>query len=628
MTVYAQKETLGFEAEVRQLLSLMVHSLYSNKEIFLRELVSNASDAMDRLRFEALSNEGLYDKDTDLGIRIRVDKTAGTIIVSDNGIGMSRSEVIEQLGTIARSGTREFFGSLTGDQAKDSKLIGQFGVGFYSSFIVADRVTVTTRRAGTKPEEAVRWDSTGEGEYTVTNVEKSSRGTDVVLHLRPDEGEFLDNFRLQDILHKYSDHISFPISMPKEVEEGKEPEDEIVNSATALWTRSRNELTDEEYDEFYKHVAHDFDAPLARIHSHVEGTFEYTLLLFIPSRAPFDLWDRNNRHGVKLYVRRVFIMDDAEDLMPTYLRFVRGIIDSGDLPLNISREILQQNKQVESIRNGAVKKVLGLLEDMANNDPQKYAKFWKELGHTLKEGIIEDHKNRETVAKLLRFWSTHADSGDKTVSFDDYVGRMKEGQEAIYYVTADNIALARSSPHLEVFRKKEVEVLLLTDEIDDWVVTHLMEYDKKPLKSVAKGALDLGKLEDKEASEEDKKADDEHKELVTRIKDILGEKVKEVRITHRLTTSPACLVADEHSMGRHMERLLKSTGQIVPMLRPIMEINPEHPIVQKMGRETVQSRFSDWAHILFDEAMLTEGGQPDDPAAFVRRINEMFLERM
>ncbi|VFM99414.1 MAG: molecular chaperone HtpG [Candidatus Kentron sp. G] len=628
MTVYAQKETLGFEAEVRQLLNLMVHSLYSNKEIFLRELVSNASDAMDRLRFEALSNEGLYDKDTDLEIKIRADKTAGTIMVSDNGIGMSRSEVIEQLGTIAKSGTREFFGSLTGDQAKDSKLIGQFGVGFYSSFIVADRVTVTTRRAGAKPEEAVRWDSTGEGEYTVTNVEKSSRGTDVVLHLRPDEGEFLDNFRLRDILHKYSDHISFPISMPKEAEEGKEPEDEVVNSATALWTRSRNELTDEEYDEFYKHVAHDFEAPLARIHSHVEGTFEYTLLLFIPSRAPFDLWDRNNRHGVKLYVRRVFIMDDAEDLMPTYLRFVRGVIDSSDLPLNISREILQKNKQVESIRNGAVKKVLGLLGDMAKDDPQKYAKFWKELGHTLKEGIIEDHKNRETVAKLLRFWSTHADSGDKTVSFDDYVGRMKEGQEAIYYVTADNIALARSSPHLEVFRKKELEVLLLTDEIDDWVVTHLMEYDKKPLKSVAKGTLDLGELEDKEAPEEDEKADDEHKDLVTRIKGVLGEKVKEVRITHRLTTSPACLVADEHSMGRHMERLLKSTGQVVPTLRPIMEINPDHPILQRMGRETVESRFFDWVHILFDEAMLTEGGQPDDPAAFVRRVNEMFLERM
>ncbi|MBT8420321.1 MAG: molecular chaperone HtpG, partial [Gammaproteobacteria bacterium] len=590
MTVHAQKETLGFEAEVRQLLDLMIHSLYSNKEIFLRELVSNASDAMDKLRFEALSNEELYDKDTELGIKIRFDKTARTVTVSDNGIGMSRSEVIDQLGTIAKSGTRQFFDSLTGDQAKDSKLIGQFGVGFYSSFIVADRVTVITRRAGLKPEEAVRWDSVGEGEYNVANVEKFSRGTDVVLHLRSDEDEFLEGSRLRGILSKYSDHISFPISMQKEAapkmigaeEEGEEPEqeqeivpeDEVINSTTALWMRSRGELTDEEYNEFYKHVAHDFEPPLARLHSHVEGTFEYTVLLFVPSRAPFDLWDRQNRHGIKLYVRRVFIMDDAQDLMPTYLRFVRGVIDSSDLPLNISREILQQNKQVESIRNGAVKKVLGLLEDMAKNEPENYAKFWKEFGGTLKEGIIEDHKNRETIAKLLRFWSTHADSGEKTVSFDDYISRMKEGQEAIYYVTANKLALAKSSPHLEIFRKKEVEVLLLTDEIDDWVITHLMDYDKKPLRSVAKGALDLGKLEGEEEKEDAKKADDEHKDLLTRIKDALGEKVKEVRTTNRLTTSPACLVADEHSMGRHMEQLLKSTGQVVPTMRPTMEVNP------------------------------------------------------
>ncbi|NNJ83441.1 MAG: molecular chaperone HtpG [Gammaproteobacteria bacterium] len=641
MTVHAQKETLGFEAEVRQLLDLMIHSLYSNKEIFLRELVSNASDAMDKLRFEALSNEELYDKDTELGIKIRFDKTARTVTVSDNGIGMSRSEVIDQLGTIAKSGTRQFFDSLTGDQAKDSKLIGQFGVGFYSSFIVADRVTVITRRAGLKPEEAVRWDSVGEGEYNVANVEKFSRGTDVVLHLRSDEDEFLEGSRLRGILSKYSDHISFPISMQKEAapkmigaeEEGEEPEqeqeivpeDEVINSTTALWMRSRGELTDEEYNEFYKHVAHDFEPPLARLHSHVEGTFEYTVLLFVPSRAPFDLWDRQNRHGIKLYVRRVFIMDDAQDLMPTYLRFVRGVIDSSDLPLNISREILQQNKQVESIRNGAVKKVLGLLEDMAKNEPENYAKFWKEFGGTLKEGIIEDHKNRETIAKLLRFWSTHADSGEKTVSFDDYISRMKEGQEAIYYVTANKLALAKSSPHLEIFRKKEVEVLLLTDEIDDWVITHLMDYDKKPLRSVAKGALDLGKLEGEEEKEDAKKADDEHKDLLTRIKDALGEKVKEVRTTNRLTTSPACLVADEHSMGRHMEQLLKSTGQVVPTMRPTMEVNPEHPILQKMGQETVESRFSDWSRILFDEAMLAEGGQPEDPAAFVRRINEMLV---
>nr|VFJ70436.1 MAG: molecular chaperone HtpG [Candidatus Kentron sp. FW] len=643
MTVQAQKETLGFEAEVRQLLDLMIHSLYSNKEIFLRELVSNASDAMDRLRFEALSNEELYEKDTDLAIRVRFDKDTRTITVSDNGIGMSRAEVIEQLGTIAKSGTRQFFDSLTGDQAKDAKLIGQFGVGFYSSFIVADRVTVTTRRAGLKPDEAVRWDSVGQGEYNVANVEKASRGTDVVLHLRDGENEFLDGFRLRGILRKYSDHISFPIIMAKEpvpdpigeteedkakrkAEEEKGPKDETVNAATALWVRSRNELTDEEYDGFYKHVAHDFEPPLARIHSHVEGTLEYTVLLFIPSRAPFDLWDRHSRHGVKLYVRRVFIMDDAEDLMPTYLRFVRGIIDSSDLPLNISREILQKNKQVESMRGGSVKKVLGLLESMAKDDTEKYQKFWNEFGHTLKEGVIEDHKNRETVAKLLRFWSTHSDSGDKIVSFDDYIGRMKEGQEAIYYITADSIATAKSSPHLEVFRKKDLEVLLLTDEIDEWVINHLMDYDKKPLRSVAKGALDLGKIDDKEEKEETKKVDDEYKDLTKRIQDALGEKVKEVRVTHRLTTSPVCLVADEHSMGKHVERLLKSAGQAVPTMRPTMEINPEHPLIQRLKQEADETRLGDWSRILFDQALLSEGGLPGDPGAFVQRINKMFLE--
>nr|VFK63337.1 MAG: molecular chaperone HtpG [Candidatus Kentron sp. UNK]VFK70808.1 MAG: molecular chaperone HtpG [Candidatus Kentron sp. UNK] len=649
MTVQAQKETLGFEAEVRQLLDLMIHSLYSNKEIFLRELVSNASDAMDRLRFEALSNEGLYEKDAELAIKIHFDKTSRTITVSDNGIGMSRSEVIEQLGTIAKSGTRQFFDSLTGDQAKDAKLIGQFGVGFYSSFIVADRVTVTTRRAGLGADEAVRWDSVGEGQYTVANVEKRSRGTDVVLHLRGEEDEFLDGFRLRGILRKYSDHISFPIIMPKEEipkgfeeepkageeatedkaaepEKEKEPEEETVNAATALWVRPRNELTDEEYDEFYKHVAHDFEAPIARIHSHVEGTLEYTILLFIPSQAPFDLWDRHSRHGVKLYVRRVFIMDDAEHLMPTYLRFVRGIIDSSDLPLNISREILQKNKQVESMRSGSVKKVLGHLEGMAKNDAEKYQKFWNQFGNTLKEGIIEDHGNRETVARLLRFWSTHADSGDKTVSFDDYIGRMKEGQEAIYYISADSLATAKSSPHLEVFRKKDLEVMLLTDEIDEWVINHLMEYDKKPLRSVAKGALDLGKLDDKEEKEQTRKADDEYKDLTKRIQDALGEKVKEVRVTHRLTTSPACLVADEHSMGKHVERLLKSAGQAMLTLRPIMEINPEHPIVQRLKQEADEMRLQDWSQILFDQALLSEGGLPGDPGAFVQRINKMFLE--
>jgi len=650
MTVQAQKETLGFEAEVRQLLDLMIHSLYSNKEIFLRELVSNASDAMDKLRFEALSNEALYDKNTELAIKVRFDKDTRTITVSDNGIGMSRAEVIDQLGTIAKSGTRQFFDSLTGDQAKDAKLIGQFGVGFYSCFIVADRVTVTTRRAGLGVEEAVRWDSVGEGQYTVANVEKMSRGTDVVLHLRQGEDEFLDGFRLRGILRKYSDHISFPIIMSKEEmpkweepkegeakeesdakeekesEKPKEPEDETVNAATALWVRPRNELTDEEYDEFYKHVAHDFEAPLARIHSRVEGTLEYTVLLFIPAHAPFDLWDRNSRHGVKLYVRRVFIMDDAEHLMPTYLRFVRGIIDSNDLPLNISREILQKNKQVDAMRGGSAKKVLGLLETMAKDEPEKYKKFWKEFGPTLKEGIIEDNSNRQAIAKLLRFWSTHSDSGEKTVSFDNYIERMKEGQEAIYYITADSLATAKSSPHLEVFRKKDLEVLLLTDEIDEWVINHLMEYDKKPLRSVAKGALDLGKLDDKEEKEETKKADDEYKDLTKRIQDALAEKVKEVRITHRLTTSPACLVADEHSMGKHVERLLKSAGQPVPEIRPILEINPEHLIVQRLKQEADEARLKDWSLILFDQALLSEGGLPGDPGAFVQRINKMFLE--
>nr|VFK22904.1 MAG: molecular chaperone HtpG [Candidatus Kentron sp. MB]VFK26513.1 MAG: molecular chaperone HtpG [Candidatus Kentron sp. MB]VFK74563.1 MAG: molecular chaperone HtpG [Candidatus Kentron sp. MB] len=648
MTVQAQKETLGFEAEVRQLLDLMIHSLYSNKEIFLRELVSNASDAMDKLRFEALSNQEIYEKDTELAIKISFDKSTRTITVSDNGIGMDRAEIIEQLGTIAKSGTRQFFDSLTGDQAKDARLIGQFGVGFYSSFIVADRVTVTSRRAGLKSEEAVRWDSVGQGQYTVANVEKMSRGTDVVLHLREGEDEFLDGFRLRGILRKYSDHISFPIIMPKEVapkgigeektgEEAKEedvnkepekeePTEETVNAATALWVRSRNEITDEEYDGFYKHVAHDFEAPLARLHSHVEGTLEYTILLFIPSQAPFDLWDRHSRHGVKLYVRRVFIMDDAEHLMPTYLRFVRGIIDSNDLPLNISREILQKNKQVESMRSGSVKRVLGLLDGMAKDEPEKYKKFWKEFGHTLKEGIIEDHKNRETIARLLRFWSTHSDSGDKTVSLDNYIERMKEGQEAIYYITGDSIATAKSSPHLEVFRKKDLEVLLLTDEIDEWVINHLMEYEKKPLRSVAKGALDLGELDDKEEKEQTQKADDEYKDLIERIQKALAEKVKEVRITHRLTTSPACLVADEHSMGKHVERLLKSAGQIVPTMRPTMEINPEHPLVQRLKQEADDARISDWSHILFDQALLSEGGLPSDPGAFVQRINKMFLE--
>ena len=622
MTVDAQKETLGFEAEVKQLLNLMVHSLYSNKEIFLRELISNASDAADKLRFEALSNGALYEGDGALKIRVRVNKDGRTITVSDNGIGMSRAEIIENLGTIAKSGTREFFKTLTGDQAKDTQLIGQFGVGFYSSFIVADRVTVTTRRAGMRPEEGVRWESSGEGEYTIANVEKMSRGTDVVLHVREGEDEFLEDYRLRAIIHKYSDHIAWPIVMVKDKQRGDE---EQINTATALWARARNDIKQEEYEEFYKHIAHDFEAPLAHVHSQVEGTLEYTSLLFIPKRAPFDLWDRTTRRGVKLYVRRVFIMDDAEQLMPSYLRFVRGVIDSNDLPLNISREILQQNKQIDSMRAGSVKKVLGLLDELAKNETEKYAIVWKEFGKVLKEGIIEDHKNRDTLAKLLRFATTHSGSEEQTTSFDDYVGRMPEGQDKIYYITADNYAKAMSSPHLEVFSKKNIEVLLLTDEVDEWVVTHLTEYQGKLLQSVTKGELDLGKLEDAEEKQKAEKASNAYKKLIKRLKKTLGDRVKDVRLTHRLTTSPACLVAGEHDMGAHLERVLKSIGQKVNGSQPVLELNPEHPLVRRLDAEQEEARFATWAHILFDQALLSEGAQPDDPAAFVRRLNELWL---
>lgn len=622
MTVNAQKETLGFEAEVKQLLELMVHSLYSNKEIFLRELISNASDAADKLRFEALSNDALYEGDGELKIRVRVNKDGRTISVSDNGIGMNRAEVIANLGTIAKSGTREFFKALTGDQARDTQLIGQFGVGFYSSFIVADRVTVTTRRAGMRPEEGVRWESSGQGDYTIANVEKMSRGTEVVLHLREGEDDFLEDYRVRGIINKYSDHIAWPILMTKDKKSGDE---EQVNAATALWARARNEIKPEEYNEFYKHIAHDFEEPLAYVHSQVEGTLEYTSLLFIPKKAPFDLWDRTTRRGVKLYVRRVFIMDDAEQLMPAYLRFVRGVIDSNDLPLNISREILQQNKQIDSMRAGSVKKVLGLLEDLAKNEADKYASFWKEFGRVLKEGIIEDHKSREPLAKLLRFASTHTESAAQVASLDDYVGRMQEGQDKIYYITADNYAKAASSPHLEVFNEKNIEVLLLTDEIDEWVVTHLTEYQDKQLQSVTKGELNLGKLEDEAEKKKTEKAGSEYKTLLTRLKETLGDQVKEVRLTHRLTRSPACLVADEQDMGAHLERLLKSIGQKVGGSKPIMELNPEHPLVQRLDTEKDEARFADWAHILFDQALLSEGAQPDDPAAFVKRLNELWL---
>lgn len=621
MTVDATRETLGFQAEVKQLLRLVIHSLYSNKEIFLRELVSNASDACDKLRFEALSDPALYEGDTDLRIRVSVDKAARTITISDNGIGMSRAEVIENIGTIARSGTREFLEKLTGDQAKDAHLIGQFGVGFYSSFIVADRVTLITRRAGLTPEHGVKWESTGEGEYTLENVEKASHGTDVILHLREGEDEFLEPWRIRSIIHKYSDHIALPILMKKEGSE----EEERVNQASALWARPKSEITPEQYEEFYKHVAHAFEPPLAYVHSKVEGKQEYTLLLYIPQHAPFDLWDRQQRHGIKLYVRRVFIMEDMEKLMPHYLRFVRGVIDSNDLPLNVSREILQHSRDIDAIRAGATRKVLDLLEDLAENQKEKYARFWKEFGRVLKEGLGEDFANRERLARLLRFTSTASEGDAQDVSLADYVGRMKEGQEKIYYVTADSYAAAKSSPHLEVFRKKGVEVLLLSDRVDEWMLSYLHEFEGKPLVSVAKGELDLGKLADEAEKKSHEEEAEQFKDLVARIREALGDAVKDVRVSQRLTESAACLVTGEHEMSMNLERLLKAAGQNVPGVKPTLEINVHHPIVARLREETDAQRFADWSRILFDQAQLAEGGQLQDPAGFVRKLNDLML---
>jgi molecular chaperone HtpG len=629
MTVETKKETLGFQTEIKQLLNLMIHSLYSNKEIFLRELISNASDAAEKLRFEALSNDSLYEGDADLKIWIDFDKDAKTITVRDNGIGMSREEVMENIGTIAKSGTQQFFKSLTGDQEKDSQLIGQFGVGFYSSFIVADKVTLITRRAGSASSDAVQWESTGEGTYSLENVDSEQRGTEITLHIKDDADEFLSDYRLRDTIKKYSDHITFPIVMSKVITDEEKDEttieDEVVNAATALWTLSKSEISEEEYTEFYKHIAHDFEAPLANIHNKVEGKMEYTTLLFIPSRAPFDLWDRNQRHGLKLYVRRVFIMDDNEHLLPPYLRFIRGVVDSNDLPLNVSREILQHNKQIDSIRAGIVKKVLSTLEGLVKNSPEKYATFWKEFGKVFKEGVIDDTSNKERIAKLLRFSSTHDDNSTPAISLEDYVGRMKEGQNKIYYITAESFAAAKNSPHLEIFRKKGIEVLLLSDQIDEWLGTHLTEFDGKNLQSVTKGQLDLGDLENEEEKKEAEKATDELKPILERIKNVLNDKVKEVRVTYRLTNSPACLVADEHAMDASLERLLKSAGQAMPASQPIIEINPQHPIIQALKDEQDETRFNDWSNILFDQALLSEGGQLEDPAAFVNRLNNMFL---
>jgi molecular chaperone HtpG len=624
MSVDAHKETLGFQAEVRQLLDLMIHSLYSNKEIFLRELISNGSDAADKLRFEALTDDALYEGDSELKIRVSFDKPSRTVTISDNGIGMSRAEVIEHIGTIAKSGTRQFFSALSGDQQKDAKLIGQFGVGFYSAFIVADKVTLTTRRAGLSPEHGVRWESDGRGEYAIENVEKPTRGTEVTLHLREGEDEFLDGWRLRAIIHKYSDHVTLPIVMPKE----GAAEDETVNRASALWARPKNEIKPEEYDEFYKHVAHDFEAPLAHVHSRVEGKQEYISLLYVPARAPFDLWDRERRHGVKLYVRRVFIMDDAEQLMPNYLRFLRGIIDSNDLPLNVSRETLQHNRDIEAIRSGSVRKVLDLLAEVADQDKEKYARFWDEFGRVLKEGIVEDAANRERIAKLLRFSSTYTDKEASEVSLADYLGRMKPEQKAIYYVTADSFAAARNSPHLEIFRKKGIEVLLLHERVDEWVVMHLTEFDGKPLQSVAKGDLDLGVLADQEEKQQQEKAASELQDLVERMKKTLGERVTNVRVTHRLTSSPACLVAGEHDLSGNLERILKAAGQKAPSGKPILEINPAHPIVLRLRSEADDKRFGDWSQILFEQALLAEGGELEDPASFIARLNALLLELM
>ncbi|WP_018233969.1 molecular chaperone HtpG [Thioalkalivibrio thiocyanodenitrificans] len=628
MSVAGHKETLSFQTEVSQLLHLMVHALYSNKEIFLRELISNGADACDKLRFESLADDALMEGDGDLSIEVDFDPEARTVTVRDNGIGMSREEVIDNIGTIAKSGTKEFLSRLTGDQARDARLIGQFGVGFYSAFIVAERVELTTRRAGMGPEHGVRWISDGTGEYSIETVEAPRRGTEIVLQLKADEDEFLDGHRLRHIIARYSDHVPLPIRMRAMNEKGEPGEErETVNRASALWARPRSEISDDEYRAFYKHVAHDFEDPLAWTHNRVEGRQEYNTLLYIPKRAPFDLWDRDRRHGIKLYVRRVFIMDDAEQLMPGYLRFVRGVVDSNDLPLNISREILQNNRLIDGMRAGSVKKVLGLLEEMAKDRPEDYQAFWSAFGQVMKEGPAEDYANREQIAGLLRFASTHTGEAAQHVSFADYVSRMKEGQKAIYYITADSHAAAAHSPHLEVFRKHGVEVLLLSDRVDEWLVTHLTEFDGKPLKSVAKGALDLGDLETEEEKQAAKAAEDESNDVIERLKSALGEKVEDVRVSHRLTNSPACIVLSEHDMALYMQQLLRQAGQNLPGTRPVLEINPGHALIQKL-RDVPEEHVSEWAEILFNQALLAEGAQLEDPAGFVRRLNSLILSRL
>ncbi|MDB5938597.1 MAG: htpG, partial [Polaromonas sp.] len=624
-------QTLGFQAEVKQLLQLMIHSLYSNKEIFLRELISNASDAADKLRFEAINNGALFENDPDLKIRVDFDKEARTITIADNGIGMSRDDAVEHLGTIAKSGTREFFSKLSGDQQKDAALIGQFGVGFYSAFIVADRITVESRRAGLPASEGVRWESGGEGDFTVEAIEKTDRGTSITLHLREGEDEFLSSWKLKSVIRKYSDHISLPIQMKKEAwdEEKKEmaisDELETINQASALWARNRADITPEQYAEFYKHVSHDFQEPLTFTHNRVEGRSEYTQLLYIPAKAPFDLWNRDKRGGVKLYVKRVFIMDDAEALMPVYLRFVKGVIDSADLPLNVSRELLQESRDVKAIREGSTKRVLSLLEELANGDEAqkaKYGAFWKDFGAVLKEGVGEDHTNQERLAKLLRFASTQTDEG---VSLADYVGRMKEGQEVIYYITGDTLAAAKSSPQLEIFRKKGIEVLLMADRVDEWALNYLNEFDGTPLQSVAKGAVDLGKLQDEDEKKAAEEAQTQFKPILDKLKEALKDKASDVRATSRLVDSPACLVVQDGDMSTQLARMLKQAGQSVPQVKPILEVNAQHPLVKKLEASSESDRFDDLANILFDQALLAEGGLPEDPAAYVRRVNALLV---
>ena len=631
MSDSVSKETLGFQTEVSQLLKLMIHSLYSNKEIFLRELISNASDACDKLRFEALTDASLMGDDSDLKIDISVDREKRTVSISDNGIGMSRDEVVQNIGTIAKSGTKEFFNKLTGDQAQDATLIGQFGVGFYSSFIVADKVTLISRRAGLPESEAVCWESAGEGDFTVETVSKPSRGTQIILHLRADEDDLLEGYRLKTIAQRYSDHINLPIFMPKEEWNEKESkyvlqdESDQINQASAIWARPKSEVSDEQYQDFYKHISHDMEKPLAWAHARVEGKSEYTQLLYVPSKAPYDLWNREHKRGLKLYVRRVFIMEDAEQLLPGYLRFVKGVVDSSDLPLNVSREILQESRDVEAIRKGCVNRVLGMIEDMVENQEDKFAVFWAEFGSVLKEGVGEDWSNKERIAKLLRFSST-ADSGDKqVVALNDYVGRMKEGQDKIYYITAETHAAAKSSPHLEIFKKKDIEVLLLSDRVDEWAVSNLQEFDGKKLVSVAKGSLDLGSIDNAADTEKDK-GDAESSDLINRIKESLTGKVKDVRVSSRLVDSPSCLVSDEDEMSMNLSRMLKAAGQEVPAVEPILEINVNHPIVKKMSDEKDQDRFSDWSSIVLDQAMLADGGTLEDPATFVVKLNNLILD--